>query len=334
MGAQQIRYEAGQTQYGWTALTDSGDATTFEGAVAPWSDVGRDYVLSDVRAYGLATGGAVTGNGTNDQVAVAALTAYMPGATGADLTTGLLAVAANAALSVGTRPTGSNKCIVSITVNSSGALAVVKGTDGASIVATRGAAGGPPLIPAASIEIGQVTLSGSTAAPVVTATDVSQIDGLSIERFSYPPYTVDRLNGAVTFAEPLPLIHTGGVARKVYARPAVPIFAAVPDAYDWVPADESGSVTSTQTYDGARGAASLSLNGASFSFISRDGISDPVLALKGESLWFEYKPDRTRSLPKQLTQGVLSVSRTNPASGNKVVTVNIAAERATADVVA
>lgn len=90
MGAQQIRYEAGQTQYGWTALTDSGDATTFKGAVAPWSDVGRDYVLSDVRAYGLATGGAVTGNGANDQVAVAALTAYMPGATGADLTTGLV----------------------------------------------------------------------------------------------------------------------------------------------------------------------------------------------------------------------------------------------------
>lgn len=333
MGAQQIRYEAGQTQYGWTALTDSGDATTFEGAVAPWSDVGREYKLGDVLAYGLATGGAITGNGANDQVSVAALTAYMPGATGADLTTGLLAVAANAALSVGTRPTGSNKCIVSITVNSSGALAVVKGTDGASIVATRGAAGGPPLIPATSIEIGQVTLSGSTAAPVVAATDVSQIDGTSSEMFKLPSI-VDQLNGAVTFNDSLKPIHTGGVPRKVYARPSVPVLAAVQDAYDWVPADESSSPDSTPTYDGPVGSASSSLGGASFSYISRDGISDPLIALKGKRLWFEYKPDRTRSLPKQLTQGVLSIARTNPASGNKVVTVSITAERATADVVA
>lgn len=330
MAVQQIRYEAGQTQYAWAQLTDSGDHKIFASAVSPWSDVGRDYELADVRLYGLATGGQITPGSANDQVAVAAMTLYAPGMTGANATTGLVSVAANSALSVGTRPASTNKCVVSITVDSTGALAVVKGTDNASIVTTRAAAGGPPLIPVGSVEIGQVTLSGTTSAAVVAA-DISQVVGLSQERYDYPVFSVDRLNGKITLSEALPLIHTGTVARKVYARPAAPVFAPIPNAYDWVPADESASVSSVDTYDGPIGSASRSIGSASFTFVSRDGTSDNLLQQGGASLWVEYKPDSSKSFPKQLTQGLITFSRTNPASGSKAVTVTIVPTVATAN---
>jgi len=324
MGAQQIRYEAGQTQYGWTALTDSGDATTFKGAVAPWSDVGRDYVLSDVRAYGLATGGAVTGNGANDQVSVAALTAYMPHVSGAD-SDGLIAVAANSALALGARPTGSNKMVSSITVNGSGALAVVAGTEGASVSATRAVAGGPPLIPDGSIEIAQVTRSGSTAAPVVTATDVSQVPGLTQEYAGYPVATVDSLSGVVTYSPALDAAHTGGITRRVYANYSTPVFVSVGRAVDFKEPVYSYSVNSTEYYGGAIGASSRSISQGGFTAYPDNATTDALRALAGSNLFFRYKEDRNK--PAYLVcQGILGVDPTRPASGAVSLACTISSE--------
>jgi len=113
----------------------------------------------------------------------------------------------------------------------------------------------------------------------------------------------------------LPLIHTGGVPKAVYVNGATPIFAPVPKSSDWVPAESTYSINSTDTYDGPIGSSSSSLNQASFNAVLTDGITDNFVGLKGSNLWFEFRPDRDRTVPKQLTQGILGVSRTFPAGG-------------------
>ena len=325
MGAENaiLYYEAAQTARGWQQLTDSGDHLKFTAQHKPWSRAGSaDY---KVRLIGLATGGAVTGNGVNDQVSVAALTAYMPHVSGAD-SDGLIAVAANSALALGARPTASNKMVSSITVNGSGALAVVAGTEGASVSATRAVAGGPPLIPDGSIEIAQVTRSGSTAAPVVTATDVSQVPGTSQERYDYPVQAaVDSLLGTVTFTPALDLIHTGTIARRVYASYSTPVFAPVAKSADFVPPATSYSVSSTAIYGGAIGSSSASLGQGSFTAYLADGVTDPLLNKAGQNLLFKFFPDRNKA-PYTLAQGILGITQSFPASGAVSAACTISAE--------
>jgi hypothetical protein len=204
----------------------------------------------------------------------------------------------------------------SITINSSGAIAAVAGTDGSTTAfsETRGAAGGPPFIPVGSIEIGQVRVVSNTAA-AITSAQIYTVPGLHVERSDYPVYALDYATGEVTFAEALPLIHTDGVGKKVFMRGATPLFSAIPNTSDWVPAESTYSITSTSTYDGPVGSASSALGQASFTALLRDGITDNFLAQKGKDLWFEFRPDRDKTVPKQLTQGVLGISRTFPSGG-------------------
>lgn len=311
MGAPIIRYEAGQTAYPFEALTDAGDATTFAASFSPVSNAaGSEPVIAP---YGLLTGGAITPHTSNNTVSVAALTASMAGASGADAQ-GVIAVAAGTA-SI-TRPATNVAKVCSITVDSTGALAVVAGTDGASATfsETRGAAGGPPFIPVGSIEIGQVRVTSSTAA-VITSAQIYTVPGLHVERSDYPVYSLDYARSEVTFATSLPLIHTGSTPKKVYMRGATPLFAPIANTSDWVPAESTYSINSTSTYDGPVGSASSSLGQASFTAVMRDGITDSVLAMKGKEIWFEFRPDRDKTVPRQLTQGIFGVSRTFPAGG-------------------
>jgi len=116
-------------------------------------------------------------------------------------------------------------------------------------------------------------------------------------------------------AEALPLIHTGALAKKVYFRGAAPLFAPIPKTSDWVPAEATYSINSTDTYDGPVGSASSSLGQASFNAILTDGITDAFLAQSGKDIWVEFRPDRDKLVPKQLTQGILGIGRTFPAGG-------------------
>jgi hypothetical protein len=328
MGQPIIRYEAGQTAYPFEAMTDSGDATTFSASFAPVSNAaGAEPVIAP---YGLLTGGAITATGTNDQVAVAALTASMAGATGADAD-GVVSVAGGN-LSIARGATTDTHRITSITVNSSGALAAVNGTASTAFSETRGAAGGPPFIPVGSIEIGQVRVTSTTAA-VVLASEINAVAGLHLERSDYPVYQFNYATGEVTFSEDLPLIHTGSVAKKVYIKGSTPLFAPVPNTSDWVPAESTYSINSTDTYDGPVGSSSASLGQASFNAILRDGITDSLLSKKGQNIWFEFRPDRDKSVPKQLTQGILGVARTFPAGGgNFTAACTVTPRDATVDV--
>lgn len=311
MGSPVIRYEAGQTAYPFEILTDSGDRTVFEASFAPISAAAGSEPV--VAPYGLLTGGAITATGSNNQVAVAALTASMAGVAGAD-TSGVIAVAGGN-LSVTRGASTNTHCITSITVDSTGALAAVAGAAHTAFSETRGAAGGPPFIPVGSIEIGQVRLTSITAAPVV-ASEIYTVPGLHVERADYPPVrALSYATGEVTFAAALPAIHTGNVGKRVYLRGATPLFAPIPHTSDWVPAESTHSISSADTYDGPVGSASSSLGQASFNAILKDGITDAFLAQKGKTIWVEFRPDRDKSTPKQLTQGLLGISRSFPAGG-------------------
>ena len=311
MGQPIIRYEAGQTPHPFEAMTDGGDATKFAASFAPISNAAG--FEPTVAPYGLLTGGAITATGTNNQVAVAALTASMAGATGADANGVVVVPGGNLTL---TRPATNVAKVISITVDATGALAAVAGADGSSAAFSevRGANGGPPFIPVGSIEIGQVRLSTSAAA-LVSPGEIFAVPGLHVEMAGYPVYSLDFARGHVTFAAELPKIHTGGVPKKVYIKGATPLFAPIAQTSDWVPAESTYSINSTDTYDGPVGSASASLGQATFTAVLRDGITDAFLAQKGKSLWFEFRPDRDKTLPKQLTQGILGVSRTFPAGG-------------------
>lgn len=325
-----IYYESGQVQKAFAELSDSGDHLKFTLADKPWSSVGS-YAYA-VAPYGLATGGVITpaGSATNDKVDVAALTAYMPGATGASATTGLLVVNTATDVTITRGLTTDTHCITSITVNASGAIAAVAGTDGTAFSETRGAAGGPPFIPVGSIEIGQVRTTSITAA-VVTSAEIFQVVGTHQERYDYPVWSENPLLGTITFASALTLIHTGAVAKKVYARVATPIFAEIPRAKDWVPAEQSQSVQSESYYDGAVGAVSTTLGQASFTVSLNDGVTDALLSKRGQTLLFKFLPDKNKA-PYQLTQGVLGVSRKFGVGANPGASVTVSASVASEDV--
>ncbi len=210
MGAPIIRYEAGQTAYPFEALTDSGDNTEFSASFAPVSNASG--YEPKVAPYGLMTGGAITPHTDNNKVTVAALTASMAGATGAD-SDGTVVVASGAVTI--TRAATNVSKVNSITVDATGSLAAVAGTDGASALftETRGAAGGPPLIPVGSIEIGQVRTTTSTAAAVTTG-QIYTVPGLHVIGFP--------LNRPTQSAPPTPTMALLVLPPHRLVRPASP----------------------------------------------------------------------------------------------------------------
>lgn len=330
MGKPILRYESGQALQAFEEMTDSGDQTIFNGSFAPISN--KSGFEPTIAPYGLLTGGVITPDaGVNDSVDVAALTVLAPGMTGADAD-GVVSVAADT-VTITRAVSTDTHMINSITIDSTGAVAVVTGTDGTAFSETRGAAGGPPYIPVGSIEIGQVRTTSFTAA-VVASSEIFQVVGTHQERSDYPVYELDRSINELTFADVLPAIHTGDLPKKVYIKGYTPIFAPIPEAYDFVPAEQSHSLSSTDTYDGAKGSYSSSLNQSTFSALLKDGSTDAVVQQKNENLWFEYRDDRDKTLPKILTQGVLGVGRAFPAGGGRrTVSCTITPESESVDVI-
>lgn len=329
MGQPIVRYESGQTSYAFQEMTDSGDQTNFSASFSPLSRV-SGYAPT-IAPYGLKTGGVITATGVNNEVQTSAMTLVAPGMTGADAD-GVVSVAADTSVTITRAVTTDTHMINSITVNSSGAVVAVAGTDGTAFSETRGAAGGPPLIPVGSVEIGQVRTTSFTAAPIV-AGEIYQVPGLHLERSDYPTWSIDYVNGEVDFVDALPLIHTGPVAKKVYIKGATPLFAPVPKSSNWVPAEATYSITSTDTYDGPVGSSSSSLAQASFDAVLTDGHTDNVLSKKGQNIWVEFRQDRDVTVPKQLTQGILGVTRSFPAGGGSVTaSFTVTPETASVDV--
>lgn len=309
-----LDYEAGQNAVSMTLLTDSGDRTTFTSAASLWSQ--RNGFTPVVRPNGLLTGGVVTTNASNDTVTVAAMTLNLNGV----VTT---VNAGTATISRGL--TTDTHRITSITIDSSGAIAAVAGVDNTAFSETRGANGGPPLIPVDSVEIAQVRVT-SVSAAVVASSEIFQVPGLHTERADFPLFTVNYGSGSVTMLAQLPASHTGPVAKRIYASYASPIFAQVSLASDFIPPENSHSVTSTQLYGTTLGATSTTLGQGSFTAYLETGVSDALVTLKDNTLWFRFYPDRFKS-GYILSQGKLGIARTFPAGDNiqAACTINAAA---------
>jgi hypothetical protein len=314
-----LQYEAGQQATPMSQLTNSGDNTRFTSSAALWSQ--RAGFAPVVRPNGVLTGLAVSTNASNDTVTVAAGTLNLAG----------VVTTVNAGTATISRGTGGDVCrITSITINASGAIAAAAGTASTAFSETRGAAGGPPLIAVDAVEIAQVRV-GSITAGVVTDGQIFQVVGLHRERADFPLFTIDYRTGGLTFLAALPLIHTGPTTKRVFASFAAPILADVALASDFVPPETSHTVTSTQVYGTTLGSTSSTLNQGTFTAFLEDGVTDGLVTLKNETLWFRFYPDRFK-LPHILCQGKLGISRTFPAGDSMQAACTINASAAAAEV--
>jgi hypothetical protein len=330
MAEKKLQIEAGQTLVEFEALTDVGNQKVFTPSAAIMSGV----VEPEVRVDGIVTGINLLSPGSSaDTVAVGAFSANSQGT--------LYSVAAGTVDISTLRPATDVAKVISITMDSTGALAAVEGTDGtdATFSTTRGADGGPAYIPVGSVEIGQIHLTSSAAA-VITTSEVKQ-SGDYTERSDFPVYDTNpigvgikadeagKTNAYVEFNEALDTRHTGDVTKGVYCQYYTPSFADVTRVTDFTPAETSYSISSTATYDGAVGSESSSLGQASFSAIVKDGIQDLIVINADKNLTFKHYPNKNASA-HTVTQGKVGISRSYPAEGNLSVSGTITASVATA----
>jgi hypothetical protein len=314
----QLKMEVAQEPVALEILADSGDHTIFTTSEAPLSRVSG--FTPTIRPNGVKTGGAITPavSGTNNLVDVAALTCNLAGVE--------TSVAADTDVAVTRTAAGDAFQITSITVNSGGTIAAVAGTEGPAFSETRAAAGGPPLIPVGSIEIGQVRLTSNTDAAIL-ASEIKQVPGTHKELAAYPLYDVDYRTGEVTFVSALPLSHTGAVPKRTYAEYYTPVRIALPEVSAFKAPEESHSITSTQTYDGTRASSAKSLNQGSFNEKVLDGVTDFVVQHQGKNLWWQFFPDRAIAGVYLEGQGILGVTRNFPADGLIDVAATISSEQ-------
>lgn len=329
-----IQVETGQVLVPYAAMTDSGDHQTYTLGSKVWS--GASGKEPDIRPNGIVTGvDLVTpaASGTNDMVDVAAFTAYSQGV--------LQTVAAATDVSITRGLTTDVCCITSITMTSAGAVEAVAGTDGTAFSETRGAAGGPPLIPVDSVELAQVR-TGSVTAAAVTASEIYQVVGQHTERYDYPVWEVNPIgqgrkatasaltNAYVKLATAQSLSHTGPIARKIYAQVYTPTLSDLPKAIDFKPAEKTHSVSSTQYYGGSIASASESLGQGGFTAMLTDGIMDSLVGAKDDVRTVKFFQDKNKT-PYVLTQGVLGLGRTFPVAGQVQAAVTISAEQPSAE---
>jgi hypothetical protein len=333
----QVQIEQGQALVAFAVMIDAGDHQVFTPAAGDKVFSGKSGKAPTIRPNGIVSGrnlGSVATSGSNDVVDVAAFSAYSKGVEHA--------VAADVDVAITRAATDVSK-INSVTMDETGAIAVVAGVDGedATFSEVRGAAGGPPLIAVDSVELFQVRMAGNTAA-AITADEIFQVVGQHAERFDYPAFDVKNVgdgssaetsaetNAHVKLSAALPLAHTGAVPKRVYAQYYTPVYAAVQKTLDFVPAEISHSVSSQQFYGGSVGSTSESLGQGGFTALLTNGVADSLVADKNQVLTVKYFPDRNQAA-HIITQGKIGISRTFPVSNQIQASVTISAESASVE---
>ena len=327
-----IQLEQGQTLTAYTAMTDSGDRQILTAGTL-WS--GKSGYEPSIRPNGIYSGrNVLSTNASNDKVTVAGFSCYVKGS----------AYTVSATTCTFTRPaTATKACVYSVTVASDGAtVASVKGTISAdqTFSEVRAAAGGPPLVPPDSIEIGQIRVTTSTAAAVASS-EIFQVVGTHTERSDYPAYTQSNIgdgikaaasaqtNAYIKFDSVQPASHTGPIGRKVYIQYYTPVMADISNSVDFSPAQESYSVSSQQIYkDKTIASTSKSLGAGTFTAMLNDGIGDSIIAADGDLLTVKFFPDENKS-PYSLTQGKIGLAVTYPVDDQNQAAVTVAAEQKT-----
>lgn len=335
-----LLFESGQIVHDYTVMADSGDHTvhTVSGGTLFSGKSGFEPI---VRPNGVVSGrNMVTAHADADKVTIAAFTAYSKGT--------LHSVSATTASL--TRAATDVAQIHSVTMTDAGAIAIVEGEDSASsaLSTVRGAAGGPPSIPVDSVEIAQIRLTGNTPA-VISSDEIFQTVGDACERFDYPAWSVNNTGmglkadasakqyAHVTFESALPCIH-GAVAtdaadtyKQVYIRHYTPTLVEASKAFDFMPVEQTTSVSSTQVYGNRSvGSSSTSLGQGGFSALLTDGLTDSLKAEQNEITTVKFFPDKNQA-PYAITQGVLSIKTTYPVDNSNKAVCTISAENETAN---
>ena len=333
-----LQFESGQTVQEYAAMADSGDhkVHTVSGRTV---FSGKSGFAPIVRPNGVVSGRKmISTHATNDTVTQAAFTAYSGGTLYSVSTT-------NPTI---TRAATDVAQIHSITMDNSGAIAVVEGEDSAdsTLSEVRGAPGGPPSIPADSVEIAQIRLTGNTPA-AISADEIFQVVGTHAERFDFPTWNVNPVgdgdkadasaqkNAYIEFDSALPLIHGAAptdpadLYKKVYLKSYAPIFVEAQRALDFTPSENTHSVSSTQYYNGTIGSVAASLGQGGFIALLTDNITDALLQEQDEICTFKHFPDRNKTA-YTITQGTLGVKRTFPVADQNQATCTISAETGSA----
>ncbi len=321
-----ISIEIGRTLTSFTAMTDSDHQIFYRGVT--WS--GYDGAEADVRPDGMVTGRNVLSvHASNDTITVAAFTAYSKGT--------LKTVSATT--DTFTRGTGPGKAkIISVYMGSDGNIAVVPSGEAAdsTFITTRDGAGGPPLIPVGGIEVGQIRTTVGTAQPV-TAAEIFQVVGTHVERYDFPDWVEHPLGGGynsdtakqkyahIKFSSGLTATQVGPAYKHVYIQYYTPSYAEVLKTLNFVPAEDSHSVTSTQYYNGTTASKASSLGQCSFTALLANAINDTILGEQDQIITVKFWPNRNKN-PFILTQGVLGVARTFPVADQNQSACTITAE--------
>lgn len=330
-----IQVELGRVLTDYALMTDSGDHRTFT-AGSIYS--GKAGFAPDVRPNGIVTGQRLLStHASNNTVTVAGFTAYSAGT--------LYTVAAGT--QTVTRPSTSNYKISSIIMDDSGALDEVEGTEGSSFSATRGAAGGPPLIPVDAVELGQVRMSSQTAA-LIAETEIYQDVGTHAEYADYPTPEVNntgdgsyasasaQVNCYVKFNAAFPLAHTGPAAKRVYIKYYTPTLSDLLRTADFVPAETGITKNSETVYEGSGVSGAIgsmkadTISDCSFTVFAGDGITDAILREKNQYITVKWFPDASKT-PYLLTQGLLGVVRSFPSGNQNKIDCTVYAEKASVE---
>lgn len=315
-----LEYEAGQEFVAFgSPMTDSGDHKMFTASDGLWSGYeGKEPV---VRPNGLISGGVIT-PGVANKIVVSAGKAYIAGE--------LVQVAGVTDLAI-TRGSDLNTHIIHSVViqfdSPNYVYAIESNAATTAFVDGRGAtAGQAPLIGVDDIEVGMLYLT-TVGSLVVAAAEIFQVPGVHQERYDYPVWDEDWIEGNVTFAAALPLIHTGAVPKRVYAQYYTPIMVELQNAADFVPAETSHSVNSTPVYGGVIGGSSSSLGQGSFNARIQNGVTDNILKQKNKTIWTRFYPDKYDDDKYILTQGRLGIARQFPAGDNIQVNCTLSASQ-------
>ena len=327
-----IAVELGRTLVDFAVMADSGDHQIFTASDNLWS--GKSGYEPDVRPNGIVSGQKLlSSHASNDTVTIAAFTAYSKGT--------LHEVAATS-LAL-TRPSTDDYKICSVTMDEDGNIAQVEGTEGTGFSTTRGSAGGPPLIPVDSVELGQVRFSSQTAA-VIASDEIYQDIGNHAEYSDYPlPETFNIGNGInaissaeknshIKFNEVLPLNHDGSVPKRTYIKYYVPVFTVMPRVSDFKPAALGISKSSVSIYEGSGVSGAIgsmkadSVGDVSFTVYTNDNITDGILREEGENITVKFWQDANKA-PYILSQGMLGVDTDFPTNSPNTLSATVYCEK-------
>lgn len=262
-------------------MTDSGDNRTFGSTGARFSLCEKDASGVDRRPFVMPDGiqngclAAPAASGGNDLIDVAGGSAWIGGA--------VFSVLPQADISL-TRPAVSMKRISSIVINGAGTVSVIAGTESAAYSNQRGAAGGAPYIPLGQLELATVRLDSATAAPV------TESEVFFAPEFTHTPsYRLLPYSASLKFSAPLPLIHTGNLAKNVWLTRFEPAFTQL-DAASLRPPALSFEIDPA-TGNAARGKYK---SGTIVIALSGDQ-TDLARRIDGTVRLFEFMPDSTQT---------------------------------------